>query len=298
MFFGSITDLPMLKTYEQALAHYESIVPIRGSDNVRPICRTTNGRRKKQYQIDKYPDGTVACRLYNTDVLLFYPDGEIAFNNGNYPSTTTHSFATNILSTIWVARWMFSTNRGRTLITLGSEEKLAVEGNQVIRLRWNPDKIVGPLHNRFSGCFEFIDKPTMYSYFVRRKALNAKRKTVKEFRKVCMAYAKLADPDDYRRNVRLTPRQLDEELYKDMTNTTQFGVEQGELIDWVLYKAVVHSYDYEQRRTVRYICPKAVTRLIDDVLKYVFFEELFEKQEVDKPNTNSNHKYATSHAYI
>jgi hypothetical protein len=290
--FGNITDLPTLKTYEQALAHYESIVPIRGSDNVRPICKTTNGRRKKQYQIHKYNNGAIACRLYDTDVLVFRPDGEITFHNGGWPSNTTHSFATGILSITWIARCMFSTNRGRTLITLGSGEKLAVENDQVIKLRWNPDKIIGTFENRFSGCFEFIDKPKMYSYFVRRKALSARRKAVDGFRKECMAYAKLVDPDDYK-NYK-TRQLVDEDLYRAMTiqpDDSCTEKERAELVDWVLHKAATHSYDYSLHKTVRYISAKGVATLIDDVIKYVFFEEVFEKQEVDKPNTNANAKY-------
>ena len=216
--FGNISDLPTLKTYEQALAHYESIVPLRGSDNVRPICKTTNGRRKKQYQIHKYNNGAIACQLYDTDVLVFQPDGEITFHNGNWPSNTTHSFATNILSAWSITRCTFSTQKGRTLITLGNRgevEQLAVGNGQVIKLRWNPDKIIGTFENRFTGGFEFIDKPKMYSYFVRRKALSARRKAVDGFRKECMAYAKLVDPDDYKNyKTRLL---VDENLYRTMT---------------------------------------------------------------------------------
>jgi hypothetical protein len=51
--FGNVTDLPVLHSYAEAVAHYESITPIRGSKNLRPICATTNGRRKKHMQIIK-----------------------------------------------------------------------------------------------------------------------------------------------------------------------------------------------------------------------------------------------------
>ena len=49
--FGQITDLPFLRNYAEALKHYEGIKPIRGSNNLRPICDTPNGRRKKHMEI-------------------------------------------------------------------------------------------------------------------------------------------------------------------------------------------------------------------------------------------------------
>ena len=104
--FGNITDLPTLFSYAEALEHYESITPIRGSKNLRPICTTHNGRRKKHMQIVKttYPKAlgmaatpqgaidAVACRLYDTDVITFVSNGDIIIDNGGYATNSTHSF--------------------------------------------------------------------------------------------------------------------------------------------------------------------------------------------------------------
>ena len=96
MYASNITDLPTLYSYEQALEHYENIKPIRGSNNLRPICNTPNGRRKKHMQIIKRKDA-IACRLYETDVLVFHKGsswetGVIEYHSGTWISNSTHLF--------------------------------------------------------------------------------------------------------------------------------------------------------------------------------------------------------------
>ena len=72
--FGGITDLPQLRSFEQALEHYESIKPIRGSNNLRPICATTNGRRKKHIHIIKRDDAIASAVRYRR---ADFPYGEV-----------------------------------------------------------------------------------------------------------------------------------------------------------------------------------------------------------------------------
>ena len=76
MFGNTIEDLPSLLSYGQAVAHYESIVPIRGSNNLRPLCVRGNGRRRKHMQIIRRADAVV-CRLHDTDVVSFFPMGTL-----------------------------------------------------------------------------------------------------------------------------------------------------------------------------------------------------------------------------
>ena len=81
-----------LPTYAQAKAHYESVVPIRGSDNIRPLGAN---RRYKYTQIVKRmisvetPDNPLgewaevyACNLWGTDYITFYPNGDLVMNTG------------------------------------------------------------------------------------------------------------------------------------------------------------------------------------------------------------------------
>ena len=290
--FGQITELPHLRTWQEAFDHYSSITPLRGTD-IRPICATRNGRRKKQYQIEMRDNNDIACVLYATDVLLFHPDGEITFNAGGYVSTTTHSFATGILSgNTWNYRALFYTRKGRTIIELSTGEVLTVERDQIIKLRWNGDRITGKMEDRKCGAYEFIDKPLMYSYFVNRKKLNEHRQKVSKFCQTCTAYAKLVDPDDYTHTdiTRMYPsRKPADKVYASMTGSRK---KQGELMEWLFYKATQSTWDYKTYTSAFHTDPKRLTKLIDDVIKYVFFEEVFNKQEVDKPNTNNNTQYA------
>ena len=290
--FGQITELPHLRTWQEAFDHYSSITPLRGTD-IRPICATRNGRRKKQYQIEMRDNNDIACVLYATDVLLFHPDGEITFNAGGYVTTTTHSFATGILSgNTWNYRALFYTRKGRTIIELSTGEVLTVERDQIIKLRWNGDRITGKMEDRKCGAYEFIDKPPMYSYFVNRKKLNEHRQKVSKFCQTCTAYAKLVDPDDYTHTdiTRMYPsRKPADKVYASMTGSRK---KQGELMEWLFYKATQSTWDYKTYTSAFHTDPKRLTKLIDDVIKYVFFEEVFNKQEVDKPNTNNNTQYA------
>jgi hypothetical protein len=51
------------------------------------------------YVVIKHGDGTIACRLYNTDVVTFKPNGEIAVLLNGWTSESTCDFAAVILET-------------------------------------------------------------------------------------------------------------------------------------------------------------------------------------------------------
>jgi len=319
--FGHITELPHLRTWQEAFDHYSSITPLRGTD-IRPICATKNGRRKKQYQIEMRDNNDIACVLYATDVLLFHPDGEITFNAGGYVSAATHSFATRILSgNTWNYRALFLTKKGRTTIELSTGDVLAVERDQIIKLRWKAEKIVDRgtisgsggclVSDTGYGAYEFIDKPLMYSYFVNRKKLNEHRQKVSKFCQTCTAYAKLVDPKDYKDEPKALSAMMPvEDIYSLMCGNMEA---QGEAIEWFLYKANRDGWmrfmgqpgTAGMKRSagwgdvVYYTDLDAIPKLIDDIIKYVFFKEVFNKQEVDKPNTNNNARYSSGiHTYI
>lgn len=293
--FGQITELPHLRTWQEAFDHYSSITPLRGTD-IRPICATRTGRRKKQYHIaHRSGSNDIACVLYDTDVLLFHPDGEITFTNGDYITNTTHSFATGILGGC-SGQWgqdavVFFTERGQTTVQINGGEKLALDRDQPVKLRWKEKRDYLPTDD-WEGGYEFINKPPMYSYFVNRKKLNEHRKKVSEFRNTCIACSKLVNPDDY---VRLDITQMyasrkpAAKVYASMTGSRQ---KQGDLMEWLFFKATDSLWSYQSYTTSFYTDPKRVAKLIDDALKFVFFEEVFNKQEVDKPNTNNNAQYA------
>lgn len=269
--FGSYTDIPALRTYEEALEHHDSIKPVRGT-HIRPIINTSNGRRRKHMQILKQRDGSVACRLYDTNVLTYYPDGEIHFTNGGYATVSTHQFATELLN-----RWggygcYFSSHKGQTTATVRSKT-VVVEGGEVLKLKY--DKDMG---------FDFIDPPKMHAYYLKRAPMGMRRKEIEPFTKCVLVLAKLVDPEQYhQRHYRLTA----EELYQMVRNNEEWH----DAIDFLLRQCCAMRGDWPNRSLS--IPPKDVKNMLDDMLKYVHCEDLFEEREVDKPNTNNNETYMT-----
>lgn len=75
--FGSNLALPRggILSYEQALAKYNSITPIRGRNlDTRPVAQ----RRNDNFTIRLSPkDESVVIRLYHTDIITYHKDGTI-----------------------------------------------------------------------------------------------------------------------------------------------------------------------------------------------------------------------------
>jgi len=273
--FGQITDLPYLSSYRAALAHYESITPLRGTYNLRPICLTKNGRRKKHMQIVKHRDGAVACLLYETDVLTFYPGGDVSFCNGHHPTATTHGFANAILDGGGIR---FINRQSCTEALLDGNETYMLDGNDSLLLRKNNE-----------GRYEAVNPPTQYEYYVRRKVLTAKRKPILAFQNHCIAMSKLADPNQNQHN---SPRRILFQsyapLYRWMADTTdreQWGI----LIVAILEHARVTTWT--QHGGEPYFHIQSIKDYISDVIKYEFADEIFEQKEVSRKTFNGNDLY-------
>jgi len=263
-------EIPALNTYEKALAHYESIKPIRGKDWLRPIINTPNGRRRKHMQIIKQRDGSVACRLYDTNVLTYYPDGEIHFTNGGYATNSTHQFATAILG--WALVHIHG-HRDQTCIKCGKKSVL-VEDHNPIKLRWNADVYR----------YDFIDPPKMYAYYLKRAPMGMRRKEIEPFTKYVLALAKLVDPQQYDQGrYQLTAG----ELYQMVRSNDEWH----DAADFLLRRCCTMRGDWTNRFLS--ILPEDVKNMLDDMLKYIYAEDLFEQREVDKPSTNDNETYMT-----
>jgi hypothetical protein len=74
--FGSNIALPRggITSYQQALVKHDSIAPIRGrSADIRPL----GNRRNDNLTIRKLDNGSIAVRLYQTDIITYHDDGTI-----------------------------------------------------------------------------------------------------------------------------------------------------------------------------------------------------------------------------
>ena len=99
--FGSNIVLPRggITSYEQALAKYDSIVPIRGrSTDTRPLGQ----RRNDNLTIRKLDNGSVAIRLYQTDIITYHDDGTIDLEP--YASKLTDEAVNQVLrGAVWAS---------------------------------------------------------------------------------------------------------------------------------------------------------------------------------------------------
>ena len=291
--FGQMTDLPFLCTYEDALEHYKSIKPIRGSwPEVRPICKTANGRRKKHMEIlTTKVNGVnvVACRLYDTDVVTFWETGEGLFYTNGYATNSTHDFADKILSPGWQGSIDIRTRDGKTEVTVAGNEAVRLDGSVPLQLRWDKEE----------QKWEFANKPKQYGYYLRRGVMGMRRKEVEPFTKYCVGLAKLIDNSTWTEMARFrnAPQWATDETKHKMKQHEALFAE----MDAITSVEVLHTRMWAGREgwaaAAHFIIhqapttPATVRKKIDAVLKYVHFETLFEARETFKPARNKNEKY-------
>jgi len=88
------SDMPSIGTYEKALEvfNHPKRVKREDSDGYRPL---RIGDRKKRTTIHMVPNGGIAMRLYETDVVTYYQDGSILLHT--FKTKTTGEFADEVL---------------------------------------------------------------------------------------------------------------------------------------------------------------------------------------------------------
>ena len=298
-----IIDLPTLHSFEDALAHFNKITPIRGSE-LRPLCRTTNGRRKKHVQIvhSLHPAGdpreAVACRLYNTDVVTFYAGGDIVINTGGYATPTTHSFINNILWRHVEAR----TQKGFTVISVCGDGPKAV-------LKAPESQITIRLQN---GKVCFPDTRAGFTaYYLKRAQYLLRQREIAPFRKFARACAKMIDPKDYehsRSRGRDIPAAARRTLHDFMLDQESWHAALELLIPacrrkWTIRLTGRGSKFCSSQRPIDFYSTysagpsraevniKRLNALLDSTIKYRYAEELFEVREAKTPFVNDNYKY-------
>jgi hypothetical protein len=74
-----------LHNYAVALAHHDSITPIRNSN-----CRPVAERRKQHFNIRKQGE-TVIVRLYATDIITYTPDNRVTLNMSHHNTVSTRA---------------------------------------------------------------------------------------------------------------------------------------------------------------------------------------------------------------
>lgn len=168
---GNCPMIPRLSSYDEMKAHYEAVKPIRGRE---PSCKPLGkNRRYWWYQIKRNVVAnqaenteyhTYCAHLYNTDVVEFFPNGDVTLRTGGWATFTTGACINFVIGNLGnvlteSGKWYFENKRGEVFRWQGNELrlKLDAEGKLVCK-----------------------DAPVQeYKRTVNRKAINAIRKKYK-----------------------------------------------------------------------------------------------------------------------
>lgn len=144
------SGLPSLLTYTDALKFWEGAAKWRDEDNERIL----DSRKKRRVNIRMLRDGSVACRLHNTDVVTYHPDNRMTLVP--WASVSTDEFANRLL------RWTnINTYFKQGILRVGGK---IYRATGTITLAYNPD----------TKGYAIISAPEPFtSYTVNRKEANA-----------------------------------------------------------------------------------------------------------------------------
>jgi len=225
----------------------------------------------------------VACRLYGTDVVTFTSNGDIIIDNGGYATTSTHSFIVGVLTYGYRTPPLLAYSKASSTVI----EVFPPQGKRVVVMRDNPVTL-RKVENIQGVAYDFTENAIVQKgYYLKRKIMGEKRKEMEKFRKFALACAKMIDPEQYRLgNVSLRPLPA-EDIYAYMVDQDQWS----NAFEVLVYTTINSEYDYYTRRRDYSVNVSRLKRLMDDVLKYVHCEELFEVRDTDNPLSNDNAKY-------
>ena len=160
-----------IRNYEDALYWYNHTLPIKGN-GVNAGIRPLGDRNKPTMQLIKgeHNDGEfneIKCRLYQTDVIIFYPNGSIVIDVRGHHTISTATFISYVLHER-------CRKEGRRLVMdIGSAQFFAQYSlERPLELRHTPEGRLVPVNVKSS-----------YVHKINRRAMNAVRKEVAEFKK-------------------------------------------------------------------------------------------------------------------
>jgi hypothetical protein len=273
--FGQLTDIPRISSYEQALALFERIEPIKGKGvnaGITPLCETTNGRRKTQYSIrkKKHPAAAskqaIECVLYRTPVVTFVEDGTI-YIDMSYPSSTTHAFLSEILNGF---RAYCYYRDGQTWLHCRGKDWWIPHGHGITFKV--VDEGIEPVRPRL-----------MDRYKVNRSKAKEVYAKYAAFISHCITVSKLVDPKTIHESRSHWTISDSRGEYFELLQTAEPNEEWSEAINAVLADAVVYTttFDWDTRTALSTYAldPKKVRQVILDKLKRVHAEEIFERTE-------------------
>jgi len=273
MGFGIKTsDLPSIYTYENALRRYKTTPPIKGT-TIRPL----GDRRAKHKSISLTSLDAVACELYGTHCVVYYPDGSLHLRHGGHVTKSTADFISRIapVSDVYVERDCLIVR------VAGGEYKC---GNEGLRL------------TRGSDGYKPVEAKPFTVTKLDRKAMNEMRKKYKPFIQYVINMGKITDferPDH--RGSRFEYLLHSQEEFLRVAEQENLD-EWAELVPLVIAQAgtVKDNYVYNQGWSHVWICNEArVKAFIDQTIKKAHASKLFflEKLEPGVYKKDTNRKY-------
>jgi hypothetical protein len=174
MGYATITRVPYIFSYEQALKKWQSTKPIRGRE---PELRPLGERRDcDSYSIRKNVwTEVVELVLYKTPVVKFTPDNEVILNFGPWSSSSTCQFISGVLQSVRTRR-----QQGEVVLEFKDGSKAMLGQHQELTL-------VRDAH----GSWTPKVKQTLYDYRVNRKEANNVRGLVSQFHDYLAGVVKL-----------------------------------------------------------------------------------------------------------
>ena len=165
MFQRASFNIECIRDYARACESEAGIKPIRGT-TLKPL----GPRRHKEMQILKQPNEDIVCRLYQTDVVTYKPNGDIVVQVGGWASPTTTAFMMNVLGNHF---WQFD---NQVWVSARTEEQgedksfpLLTQGDNVFR--------------RIRSGYLLLTNPQMCkAHKINREGANNVRKRYKSFR--------------------------------------------------------------------------------------------------------------------
>lgn len=245
--------VPTIRTYEQALAHYESIKPIRGK-----VIRPIGNRRHQHRQIvcSQGPGmGCIAARLYHTNVVTWYEDGTLVIDHGGYRSATTRQFVENVLP------WPVRSFDKHLLICIEGKEHRIGTGDTALFIKRNGEVI----------------SEVCVVHTVNRKALNSVRRKHKGLITYIQGALKLI-PDHH--EIDIKSDRVEEHL-NDHT-LLKYGLLSNSEESWykLLKMLLWDSRSRDWERPGWWVNKKEALSLFDDLLKYVYRHKVFTTVEL------------------
>jgi len=157
-----------LHNYAAALAHHDSITPIRNSN-----CRPVAERRKQHFNIRKHGD-SIIVRLYATDLVTYTPDNKITLNMGGRITNTVSTRA----AIYAITNTTISQQHSRTWVRDHDGKCFLFQnGMQLEAVGYRENKIIDPVYPE--------------THTLKRKELNAKLRQFKGYYNYLLGLSKV-----------------------------------------------------------------------------------------------------------